>query len=88
MRINAPRMGWPGQSPMLAEHEELEGRPCRSCAPGARTIKLRSLDGRSWPNTGTVPTTEIKGSDPTDSSSHDQSLNTDPHSCHRAHTRH
>src|SRR2546422_7038624 len=40
---------------VLAEREKLEGRPCRSFAPGARTIKLCSLDGRSWTNTGTLP---------------------------------
>ena len=41
--------------PVLAELEELEGRPCRSFAPGARTIRMCSLDGRSWTNTGTLP---------------------------------
>ena len=41
---------------VLAEGEEVAGRPCRSFAPGARGLRRPSLDGRSRTNTGTLPT--------------------------------
>ena len=54
--------------PVLADRAHksvgLERRPCQSCAPGARTIRMCSLDGRSWTATGIIPMDEVGGKVP------------------------